>query len=317
MENIAILTGGDSAEYNISLLSAKTVLKHLNTKKYAGIIVYLKNGKYTINNQALDTSDFSYIKNKKKVKFDKIFIALHGSPAEDGLIQDYFDKLNLPYTSCNAKISSLTFDKFACNKTLHNLGFRCAKSILINNEKDLLKYDISNYIGFPCFIKPNSCGSSYGISKVTQKNKLSKAVKKAFLHDKKVIIESFLNGIEVSCGVYFNGNRVKTLPLTEIRSENDFFDYQAKYEGKSKEITPARISKELTLEIQKITEDVYKKINLTGICRIDFIIQKNKPYILEINTIPGLSEESIIPKQLKVANISLSEIFDLCLNNIN
>ena len=150
MENIAILTGGDSAEYNI-IIERKTVLKHLNRRKYVGIIVHLKNGKYTINDQTLDTSDFSYIKNKKKVKFDKIFIALHGSPAEDGLIQDYFDKLNLPYTSCNAKISSLTFDKFACNKTLHNLGFRCAKSILINNEKDLLKYDISNYI-FSCFI---------------------------------------------------------------------------------------------------------------------------------------------------------------------
>ena len=146
---------------------------------------------------------------------------------------------------------------------------------------------------------------------------LAKAVNKAFLHDTKVIIESFLNGIEVSCGVYFNGNKVKTLPLTEIKSENDFFDYQAKYEGKSQEITPARISKELTFEIQKIAEDVYKKIKLAGLCRIDFIIQKNKPYILEINTIPGLSEESIIPKQLKVANISLSEIFDLCLNNIN
>ena len=317
MEKIAILTGGDSAEHNISLLSAETVLQYLNNSKYKGTIVHLRNGKYTIKNQRLDTTDFSYIKDNKKITFDKIFIALHGSPAEDGLIQEYFDKLNLPYSSCNAKVSALTFDKYECNKTLKKLGFRCAKSILINQNQNFSEDDIIESIGLPCFIKPNSSGSSYGISKVKQRDSLTQAIKSAFSHDKKVIIESFINGTEVSCGVYFDGNQVKTLPLTEIVSENDFFDYEAKYEGRSQEITPARISQKIALEIQKITTDIYTKINLSGICRIDFIIQNKQAFILEINTIPGLSEESIIPKQLKVAKISLSEFFDLCLNNIN
>ncbi len=317
MEKIAILTGGDSAEYNISLLSAKTVLKHLNTTKYKGIIVHLKNGEYTIDNQKINTSDFSYIKGKAKIKFDKIFIAIHGPPAENGLIQDYFDSINLPYSSCNAKISALTFDKFECNITLTKLGFRCANSVLIYSNKKFSETEIIDKVGLPCFVKPNGAGSSYGISKVTKKAALSKALKDAFLHDHKVIIESFINGTEVSCGVYFDGKQANALPITEIVSENDFFDYEAKYEGKSQEITPARISNQLTSEIQTTTIDIYKKMNLSGICRVDFIIQNDKPYILEINTIPGLSEESIIPKQLKVANISLSEIFDLLLRNSN
>ena len=155
MEKIAILTGGDSAEYNISLLSVKTVLKHLNTTKYKGIIVHLKNGEYTIDNQKINTSDFSYIKGNAKIKFDKIFIALHGPPAENGLIQDYFDSINLPYSSCNAKISALTFDKFECNSTLTKLGFRCANSVLIYLDKKFSETEIIEKVGLPCFVKPN------------------------------------------------------------------------------------------------------------------------------------------------------------------
>ena len=216
-----------------------------------------------------------------------------------------------------AKISALTFDKFECNITLTKLGFRCANSVLIYSNKKFSETEIIDKVGLPCFVKPNGAGSSYGISKVTKKAALSKALKDAFLHDHKDIIESFINGTEVSCGVYFDGKQANALPITEIVSENDFFDYEAKYEGKSQEITPARISNQLTSEIQTTTIDIYKKMNLSGICTVDFIIQNDKPYILEINTIPGLSEESIIPKQLKVANISLSEIFDLLLRNSN
>jgi len=317
MENIAILTGGDSAEYNISLLSADTVLKHLKNTKYNGIIVHLKNGIYTVENQKINISDFTYIKGSNKIQFDKIFIALHGPPAENGLIQNYFDRINLPYSSCNAKISALTFDKFACNNTLHKLGFQCANSFLISSKKEYLESDIIGKVGLPCFVKPNGGGSSYGISKITKRADLSKAIRNAFSHDKKVIIESFINGTEVSCGVYFDGNKVSALPITEIVSENDFFDYEAKYEGKAQEITPARISDQLASKIQKTTIDIYTKMQLSGICRIDFIIKNNKPYIIEINTIPGLTEESIIPKQLKAAKVNLSDFLDICLSNLN
>ncbi len=317
MKNIGILTGGDSAEYNISLLSANTVLKYLKNTKYNGIIIHLKNGKYSVGEQKINTSDFTYIKDNNKIKFDKIFIALHGPPAENGLIQNYFDGINIPYTSCNARVSSLTFNKLECNNILEKLGFKCANSILINVNEEYLEDDIISKVGLPCFVKPNGAGSSYGISKIIEKNNLVRAIKKAFSYDNKVIIESCINGIEVSCGVYKDGNEVNALPITEIVSENDFFDYEAKYEGKSQEITPARINKKLTSEIQKITVEVYKKMKLSGICRIDFIIEKNQPYIIEINTIPGLTEESIIPQQLKAANINLSDFFDICLNNLN
>jgi len=317
MESIAILTGGDSAEYNISLLSADTVFKHLTKKKYNCTIIHFKKGEYTVDDKKINTSDFSYIKDGTKIKFDKIFIALHGSPAEDGLIQDYFDNINLPYTSCNANVSALTFDKFECNNALQKLGFRCAKSILINADKKILENEIIDQVRLPCFVKPNGSGSSYGISKVTNSINLSQAIRDAFSYDSKVIIESFINGIEVSCGVYYDGNKISPLPITEIISENDFFDYEAKYKGKSQEITPARISDQIASEIQPTTIKIYKKMNLSGICRVDFIIQNDQPYIIEVNTIPGLTEDSIFPKQLKVANITLSEIFELCLNNIN
>ena len=317
MEKIGILTGGDSAEYNISLLSANTVLKHLKDTKYNGIIVHLKNGEYRVDNQKINTSDFTYINGNTKIKFDKIFIALHGPPAENGLIQNYFDNINLPYSSCNAKVSALTFDKFECNNTLHELGFKCANSIIINANEKYLTDGIIGKVGLPCFVKPNGAGSSYGISKITNKTNLAKAINKAFSYDNKVIIESCINGTEVSCGVYSDENKVNALPITEIVSENDFFDYEAKYEGKSQEITPARISSQLTSEIQKTTIDIYTKMKLSGICRIDFIIQNSNPYIIEINTIPGLSEESIIPKQLKAANINLSDFLEICLSNLN
>ena len=315
MENIAILTGGDSAESNISLLSAETVLKYLDKNKYKGVIVNRKNNKYTTNESEIDTTNFSYSHEGKKINFDKVFIALHGPPAENGLIQDYFESINIPYTSCDAKVSALTFDKFSCNKRLRNLGFNCAKSIITNSNFD--SKNIEKNIKFPCFVKPNQGGSSYGISKVDNKEELPQAIQKALIYDEKVIIEEFINGVEVSCGVYKDKDKILTLPLTEIISENAFFDYEAKYEGKSREITPARIINKTTTAVKEITKDIYEKMNLTGICRIDFIIQNKVPYIIEINTIPGLSEESIIPKQLKVANINLSEIFNLCLNNIN
>lgn len=317
MERVAILTGGDSEEYNISLLSADTVLKSLNKKKYDAIIVHLKNNIYTVEGKEIDQTDFSYIHGNTKIYFDKIFIALHGTPAEDGLIQDYFDNLEIPYSSCNSEVSALTFDKFNCNKKLDELGFRCPKSIIIYEQEEIVTSKIINEIDLPFFVKPNKSGSSCGISKVSKENQLSMAIQNAFQHDREIIIERSVNGTEVSCGVYSDRKQVNSLPITEIVSENEFFDYEAKYNGKSKEITPARISKELTSIIQETTMEIYRKMNLSGICRIDFIIEENIPYIIEINTIPGLSKESIIPKQLEEAKISLSEIFDLCLININ
>jgi D-alanine-D-alanine ligase len=242
-------------------------------------------------------------------------MALHGSPAENGLIQPYFDNLNIPYTSCSAKVSALTFNKYDCNNKLKVLGFSCASSFLFKKGDDIMEEEIIKIVEIPCFVKPNGAGSSFGISKVRKKEDLKKAIQNALKYDNKVIIEQFLDGIEVSCGVFCYENNIQALPITEIITENEFFDYQAKYEGKAQEITPARINKKLTIEIQKLTTDIYKAMGLRGICRIDYIIMNKKPYIIEINTIPGLTEESLIPQQVKSANLKLSVIFKSCLVN--
>ena len=317
MKNIAILTGGDSAEYDISVLSANTVLQHLNPELFKGYIIHLKNDKFTVLIKEIkidvDKSNFTFELENKRISFDAIFMALHGSPAENGLIQPYFDNLNIPYTSCNAKVSALTFNKYECNKKLKELGFNCATSFLYKKGNHIVEQEIIDRVKLPCFVKPNGAGSSFGISKVKKKEDLTKAINSALHHDNKVLIEQFIDGIEISCGVYTNKNNIQALPITEIVTENEFFDYQAKYEGKSQEITPARISKKLTIEVQKLTTDIYKAMELSGICRIDYIIMNEKPYIIEINTIPGFTEESIIPQQVKSANLKLSLIFESCL----
>ena len=317
MKNIAILTGGDSAEYDISILSANTVLQHLNPELFKGYIIHLKNDKFTVLIKEIkievDKSNFTFEVENKRISFDAIFMALHGSPAENGLIQPYFDNLNIPYTSSNAKVSALTFNKYECNKKLKELGFNCATSFLYKKGNNIVEQEIIDRVKLPCFVKPNGAGSSFGISKVKKKEDLTKAINSALQHDNKVLIEQFIDGIEISCGVYTNKNNTQALPITEIVTENEFFDYQAKYEGKSQEITPARISEKLTIEVQKLTSDIYKAIELSGICRIDYIIMNEKPYIIEINTIPGFAEESIIPQQVKSANLKLSVIFENCL----
>ena len=317
MKNIAILTGGDSAEYDISILSANTVLQHLNPELFKSYIIHLKNDKFTVLIKEVkidvDKSNFTFEVENKHISFDAIFMALHGSPAENGLIQPYFDHLNIPYTSCNAKVSALTFNKYECNKKLKELGFNCATSFLYKKENNNVEQEIIDYVKLPCFVKPNGAGSSFGISKVKKKEDLKKAINSALQHDNEVLIEQFIDGIEISCGVHTNKNNTQALPITEIVTENEFFDYKAKYEGKSQEITPARISKKLTIEVQKLTTDIYKAMELSGICRIDYIIMNEKPYIIEINTIPGFTEESIIPQQVKSANLKLSVIFESCL----
>ena len=314
METIAILTGGDSAEQSISLKSAETVLKHLDKNKYSGYIVNLSDNKYSCDDIKLELSDFSFKVNNRKIKFDKIFIALHGPPAENGLIQNYFDRINIPYTSCDANISAITFNKFECNKKLNEYGFKTAKSLLIISENEI---NLEKNINLPCFVKPNQCGSSYGITKVKNRDEFKSAIKLAKRYDSEIMIEESINGIEVSCGVFKDKKEIISLPITEIISHNDFFDYEAKYLGESEEITPARLPDKIYLEVQNITRNIYYKMKLSGFCRIDYIIQNSIPHVIEINTIPGLSENSIIPQQLRYANISLKDFFSLCLININ
>lgn len=319
MKEIAILTGGDSAEYEISLQSAHVVLNNLNSKKYNGTLIHIKDGNWTAiidgKHIQINKNNFTIELNSSTLRFDYVFMSLHGPPAENGDLQPYFDNIKLPYSSCNSKVSSLTFNKLRCNEKLSQLGFKCAKSIHLRKGDKIENKKINETIGFPCFIKPNQSGSSFGVSKIYTEDEIENAIENALKHDNIVLIEQFIDGTEVSCGVGIIDYNITAFPVTEIVSQNDFFDFDAKYKGLSEEITPARISESNRVKIQKITEEVYLKMDLKGICRIDFIIKDKTPYIIEINTIPGLSEESIIPKQAKELGISLTQLFDNCIES--
>ncbi len=306
--------GGYSSEYDISIKSGNVVFKHLDTEKYNTFRIIIAKDKWVFldeaeNEHPVDKSDFSICPAGKKIHFDCVFNAIHGTPGEDGLMQAYFELLGIPQTSCNHYQAALTFNKRDLLSTLKPHGIKCAASYLLDLGDIVDEDAIVKKVGLPCFVKANKAGSSYGISKVYKKEDLHEAIKKAFEEDDEIIIESFLDGVEVSVGVITYNGQVTVLPTTEIVSENDFFDFTAKYEGKSKEITPARISKQKELKVMAIAKKVYELLKLNGLSRSEYIYVDDEPYLLEVNTTPGLTEESILPKQANEAGISLTELF--------
>lgn len=314
MKNIAVVMGGFSAEKVISLKSGSVAMKFLDKKRYNTYSVIIDNDGWIMEHQGksypINKSDFSVNIENQKLKFDGVFMAIHGTPGENGVLQRYLDDLNIPYNCSGAKASELSFDKGACNDFLRGFDIACADSIKLKKTDDISINEIVNRLKLPCFVKPNGNGSSFGISKVKSQDELTPAIKKAFQHDNCILIESFLYGTEVTCGVHNLNGKIETFPITEIVSENDFFDFEAKYEGKSKEITPARISDELAQKVSEKTIKIYQLLKLNGMARIDFIIMNKEPYIIEANTVPGLSEESIIPQQALCQGISLSDLFN-------
>ena len=318
MKNIAIITGGDSKEFDISLKSAETVFKNIDREKYNPYLILIKNDKWEIKIEDKLHDIDSSLRAKvhgKELNFKLVFMALHGPPAENGELQISLEKNNIKYTCCDSKTSKLTFDKFRCNQLLFTKNYFIANSILISKNEVINIKEIETNFNLPLIVKPNQAGSSNGISLVKNFKEIFDAIKLASVHDNEVIIEEYIKGTEVSCGILKIKDQINLLPITEIVSENDFFDYDAKYNNKSEEITPARITKNETKLIHQTTEKIYKELGLKGICRIDFIIKNSKPFVIEINTIPGLSEKSIIPKQLKAAGYNLKEVFSICLEN--
>ncbi|HWB63320.1 MAG TPA: D-alanine--D-alanine ligase [Chitinophagales bacterium] len=316
-KNIAVITGGSAHEVGISVKSAGVVSRNLDKDKYNVFKVVIEGNTWYVERDnpvklLIDKNDFSFSVEGHKITFDCVFISIHGTPAEDGKLQGYFDMLNIPYTACGVLQAALTFDKFRCKEYLAPFGVKTAKALYFskydfNPERLGNQFDIS----FPVFVKPNKNGSSYGVAKVTNPEDMAAALRQAFEYDDEVIVEEFLEGTEVTNGVITKDGKVMALPITEIRSKNAFFDYKAKYEGESKEITPAEISPELTRKIQETSAFIYKKLGFKGLCRIDYIIKNGEHYMLEVNSIPGLSEESIIPQQARVAGISLPDLFSI------
>jgi len=319
-KHIAVAMGGYSSEFKISLLSGGVVCESLDSSAYFVYPVHiLKDGWHHVaengSKYPINKADFSFSTGTEIIKPDAIFNTIHGTPGEDGYLQAYWELLGIPHSSPGYYASALSFNKRDCLSVLKNFGIKCANSYYVNKGNEVYSEEIIKKVGLPCFVKPNRAGSSFGISKVHEMNELLPAIEKAFKEDNEIIIETALVGVEVSVGVYKNKGEVFALSPTEIVSENDFFDYEAKYLGKSQEITPARISEEELLKVQNEAQNIYRLLNMKGVTRSEFIIQDGEPFFIETNTTPGLSKESIIPKQAKEAGMTLTAFFGLLLEN--
>lgn len=311
---VAILAGGPSAERGISLKSAAYIKRFLDPDKYHCLTVDIrKDGWYCQEERGkIDLNNFSLPTQNGAINFDYAFIIIHGTPAEDGKIQGYFETLGIPYSCCDTLCSALTFDKEKCKRFLSTYDIPMAEAVLLKRKLHAL-VDPADF-RYPVFVKPNKNGSSYGITKVTEGIHLQKAVGKAFDFDDEVLVEQFLDGIEVSCGVLRTGDELHAFPLTEIVPNGDFFDYSAKYEGASEEITPARIDQGLTENCQALSRKIYGILACRGLIRIDYILVGNTFYLLEVNTIPGLSPTSIVPQQARALGWSDSELLENIIN---
>jgi D-alanine-D-alanine ligase len=312
-KTIAIIMGGYSSEVDISLKSGNVVYEHLSKEKYDVYKVHILQEKWIVvineEEHPINKHDFSFIKNGNKINFDCVFNAIHGHPGEDGTILAYFDLIGIRHTSAPFYQMALTFNKRDTLSVVKEQGIKAATSIYIDKGDSIEIDKIIKKVGLPCFVKPNKAGSSFGISKVSKKEKLQEAITFAFAEDNEILIESFLDGTEVSISVIeYNGN-VQVLSPTEIVSENDFFDYEAKYLGKSQEITPARISAKQLGNLNAVAKKIYKILHLSGLSRSEYIFIKDEPYFLEINTVPGLTNESLLPQQAKETGISLEDLF--------
>ena len=312
--NIAIITGGNSGEYEISLKSAQNIAESLDKNLYQTFLIHLRGNDWTFTNADktvydVDKNDFSLTVNEKKISFECVFIAIHGDPGENGKLQGYFDMLKIPYTGCDAAVSALTFNKNFCNRVAASHGVKTAASVCVFKNEIIDEEAIINTVGLPCFVKPCNSGSSVGMSKVNKKEELFTALKKAFEHDNQVLIEKFIDGREITCGVMRINNEVKSLAITEIISKKEYFDFEAKYNPcLAEEITPAKIPKNIEELCKHTTEKIYALLGCRGISRLDFIYNETGLYFIEINTIPGQTNESIIPKQIRYLGLDFTQL---------
>jgi len=312
MKRIGLFCGGFSSEHAISILSANTIISNFPKEfEVVKIIVSKENWLVEFHGEQLplDLNTLTFTHNNHVQSIDIGLVYIHGNPGENGKIQALLDLHNIPYINAGPLASALSFDKWYCNQFLRAFEIPVAKSIFLTGINEKSSTEIIETLGLPIFVKPSDSGSSYGISKVKQENELAQALENAFREGKTVVLESFLDGTEVTCGVYQTLDGIQALPLTEIASENEFFDYDAKYNGKSQEITPARVSAELTVKVQERAKKIYQLLQLRSISRIDFMIVNNEPHVIEVNTTPGFSPASIVPQMLACAEIQIESFW--------
>ena len=320
-KKIAIVAGGDQSELEVSLRSAAGLYSFIDKERYDLFIVTIVGTTWEVEcdgeKYAIDKNDFSFTDNKgNKTRSDFAYITIHGVPGEDGKLQGYFDLLRIPYSCCGVLAASLTFNKFFCNKFLNEFNVPSAKSILLNKGDKVIPQEIEDQLGMPIFVKPNGGGSSYGTSKVKTKEGIQAAVNAALVESDQVIIESFMQGTEITCGVYKTKDKTVVFPITEVVSKNEFFDTDAKYNGAVEEITPARLSQVVTDRVQRLTSMIYDYIGAKGIIRVDYIITEgDKINLLEVNTTPGMTATSFIPQQVRAAGLDIKDVMTDIIEN--
>jgi D-alanine-D-alanine ligase len=314
MLNVAIVCGGDSGEYDISVKSGEQVFHHLDKEKFTPFLVVISRRGWVcrMNKKEfpVDKDHFTLLLDGQTICFDIVFNAIHGTPGEDGKLQGYLDMIGIPYTSSGVTTSALTFNKSFCKKIVASMGVRTANSIHLFRYTLDPVYAIWEEIAFPCFIKPNNGGSSVGMSKVKKAEEVEAALQKAFQEDEEVLVEDFIDGRELTCGVIRSEGKVIAFPVTEIISKTDFFDYEAKYkEGLAEEVVPAKIPVDVSEKCRNISIDLYEKLNCRGVVRFDYIYSNYEFYFLEVNTVPGLTEQSIVPKMALAHGWTMTELY--------
>tara|TARA_B100001059_G_scaffold96399_1_gene95661 strand:+ start:2979 stop:3962 length:984 start_codon:yes stop_codon:yes gene_type:complete len=317
-KKVGVVCGGFSTEFEISIQSGKTVFLNLDRNLYEVYLITIRSDSWTAiddNKTTFEISkaDFSLINENFSVKLDVVFNSIHGAPGENGQLAALWELLNIPFSSCDSYNAALTFNKRDCLSVLRGWGVPTAKNFALDEGDPIDLIKIEKTVGLPCFVKANRAGSSFGVYLVNSKSELKSAIMDAFKEDRQILIESALVGREVSVGVAEFNNKINVLPITEIISENDFFDYAAKYEGKAQEITPAKISESYKIEVEKWSRLIYKKLGLKGLIRSEFIFVNDIPHLLEINSVPGMTSKSIIPQQVSAMGIELSDFFNYLL----
>ena len=321
---IAIVCGGDSSEHNVSMRSAQGLYSFFDKERYNVYIVEMRNNDWHVNKSdgtttPIDRRDFSFMEDGRLVAFDYAYITIHGTPGENGILQGYFELIHMPYSTSGVLVEALTFNKYVLNQYLRGFGIFVADNILIRKDYDVLMGDeeIERRIGMPCFVKPAAGGSSFGVTKVKNADQLAPAIRKAMMESDDVMVERYIKGTEISVGCYKTKAKSVVLPATEVVTNNEFFDYDAKYNGHVKEITPAPIDTDISKRVSDITSKIYDILHCNGVIRIDYIIsgETNDIYMLEINTTPGMTPTSFIPQQAKAAGIEMKDLLTDIIEN--
>ena len=320
MKNIAIIAGGNSSEYEVSMKSGKNIYDEVDENRYNKYLVILKGRDWHVEigekKYPVDRNDFSFTRDGEKILFDFAYITIHGVPGENGLLQGYLDMMGVPYGCCNVLASALTFDKHTCNTYLKSYGVNVADSVMLIRGMTYDVNEIINEVGLPCFVKPNAEGSSFGVTKVKEAAQLEDALKKAFALCREVLIETFIDGMELTCGVVKAGDMDIAMPIAEVIPKNEFFDFEAKYDPtKSDEIIPARISPELTNRIKTLSSMIYDILRCEGIIRVDYIVRDDEIFMLEVNTTPGMTSNSFVPKMVRAMGGTLREVLTKIIDN--